>query len=144
MPWRCFIHTELHPKPAAAPGPLLPSTPYRSLLRDTSVLCSVNRNVPIVFYSLSVTRQFYYRSLNYPTRSTICLFLPVILAFDPHLTFQPCQCFKSSRYLKCRDNSDSLGEIQQNFTEASLLVSLSFLNADGWKSETSTGLCSHI
>lgn len=115
----------LHPKTAAAAGLLLPCAPYRSLLRDTSVLCSVNHNIPIVFYSLSITVQFYYRSLNYPAYSTICLFLPAILPFDPRLTFQPFQCFKSSRYLKCRDNSDSLGEIQQNFTEASLLVSLS-------------------
>lgn len=107
----CFIHTALlHPKTAAAPGPLLPSSPYLILLRDTSVLCSVNHNIPVVFYSLSVMGQFYYRSLNYPAWTTIYLFLSAVLAFDPHLTFQPCQCFKAFRHLKCRDNSDSWGK----------------------------------
>lgn len=76
--------------------------------------------------------QFYYRSLNYPAYSTIYLFLPATLPFNPRLTFQPCQCFKSSRHLKCRDNSDSPGEIQQNFTEASLLVSLSLFFKCRW------------
>lgn len=68
-PWLNYLATALlysHSAAASQNSPLLPSTPYLILLRDTSVLCSVNHNIPVVFYSLSVTGQFYYRSLNYP------------------------------------------------------------------------------
>lgn len=133
----CFIHPALlHPKTAAAP--------FHSLLdplRDISVLCSVNHNIPMVFCSLSVTVQFYYRSLNFQPS------LQSAYSCQPFPCSTPTSLFSLVGVLHTW-NAGTILILWGKSSRISLRPicwSLSFLNADGWKPEPSAGyLQSHL